>query len=104
MTKKTSNDFIKVSSFGVANVRVVKTKAGKELIFFTLILNGIKIYNCRVATTKSNKDFISLPQVKSNKNDEYFNVVNFKLSDADTEKILSEVEKQLNSEDELPFN
>ena len=39
MKKKTSNDFIKVTSFTVANVRIVKTKAGKELIFFTLTIN-----------------------------------------------------------------
>lgn len=101
MKKKTS-EFIHVLGFSVANVRVVKTKAGKELIFFTLTINEITIYNCRVATTKDNKDFIALPQTQG-KNNEYYNNVWFKLSDEDAEKILAEVEKQLNSEDELPF-
>lgn len=102
MKKKTSNDFIKVTSFTVANVRIVKTKAGKELIFFTLTINEITIYNCRVATTKDNKDFIALPQTQG-KNNEYYNNVWFKLSDEDATNILAEVERQLNSEDELPF-
>ena len=55
-----------------------------------------------VSTPETNNTEQAAPQTQG-KNNEYYNNVWFKLSDEDAEKILAEVEKQLNSEDELPF-
>ena len=51
---------LEITSSAVQNVRVVEGKNG-DIVFFTLMLNGIMIYNCRVATGK-NGDFVSYPQ------------------------------------------
>ena len=76
---------IKVASFDVANVRVIGGKNG-DVVFFTLTLNEVTIYNCRVSTGR-NGDFISWPQVKGT-NDKYYNQVYARLSNEDQEKIL----------------
>lgn len=84
--------FITVSSYGVENVRVVEGKNG-DIVFFTLDINGVKIYNCRAATGK-NGDFISFPQYKGT-NGNYYNNVYAPLSDEDTAKILEDVQKAI---------
>ena len=58
-------------------------------------INGISIYGCRVVETKDG-DFIGLPQRKGN-DGKWYSIVWAKFSEADTEDILAEVEKQLNS-------
>lgn len=92
--KKESSErtFITVSSYGVENVRVVEGKNG-DIVFFTLDVNGVKIYNCRAATGK-NGDFISFPQYKGT-NGNYYNNVYAPLSDEDTAKILADVQKAI---------
>ena len=70
-------------------MRVVEGKNG-DIVFFTLILNDVSIYNCRVATGK-NGDFISFPQYKGS-NENYYNNVYESLSDEDAGKILADIQ------------
>lgn len=86
--------FIEVTSFAADNVRVIDTKNG-DMVLFTLALNGVTVYNCRVATGK-NGDFISFPQYKGT-NGNYYNNVYAPLSDEDTKKILDEVQKAIDN-------
>ena len=83
-----------MASFAVDNVRVIDTKNG-DMVLFTLALNGVTVYNCRVATGK-NGDFISFPQYKGT-NGNYYNNVYAPLSDDDTKKILDEVQKAIDN-------
>ncbi len=85
--------FCEVRTKEVKNVRVVDGKNG-DLVFFTLVINGVTIYNCRVATGK-NGDFISFPQYKGN-NGEYYNNVYVSLSDEDSKAILEDVQNAIN--------
>lgn len=82
--------FATISSFSVDNVRVVEGKNG-DIVFFTLTVNDVTIYNCRAATTKSGEDFISFPQYKGG-NGNYYNNVYVSISDEDNKKILGEVQ------------
>lgn len=86
--------FCEVRTKAVENVRVVDCKNG-DLVFFTLTINGVKIYNCRVATGK-NGDFISFPQYKGS-NGEYYNNVYVSLSDEDSKAILEDVQNAINA-------
>ena len=86
--------FCEVRTKEVKNVRVVDGKNG-DLVFFTLVINGVTIYNCRVATGK-NGDFISFPQYKGN-NGEYYNNVYVSLSDEDSKAILEDVQNAINA-------
>ena len=92
--KSEEREFIKVDSHEVLDVRVIDTKNG-DMVLFTLVLNGIKIYRCRVATGK-NGDFISMPQTKGS-NGQYYNVVYAPLSDEDTKTILEEIQTAINN-------
>lgn len=92
--KNDEREFIKLESHEVLDVRVIDTKNG-DMVLFTLVLNGIKIYSCRVATGK-NGDFISMPQTKGG-NGQYYNVVYAPLSDDDTKTILEEVQTAINN-------
>ena len=87
--------FCEVREHEVKNVRVVEGKNG-DLVFFTLVINGVTIYNCRVATGK-NGDFISFPQYKGS-NGTYYNNVYVAISDEDSYKILDEIQKQIDNE------
>lgn len=93
--QKTERAFIEVRDHEVKNVRVVEGKNG-DIVFFTLVINGVTVYNCRVATGK-NGDFISFPQYKGS-NGNYYNNVYVALSDEDANKILSEIQSQLDGE------
>lgn len=92
--KSEEREFIKVDSHEVLDVRVIDTKNG-DMVLFTLVLNGVKIYSCRVATGK-NGDFISMPQTKGG-NGQYYNVVYAPLSDEDNKTILDEVQTAINN-------
>ena len=94
--KKDANEreFLKLDSHEVLDVRVIDTKNG-DMVLFTLVINGVKIYSCRVATGK-NGDFISMPQTKGG-NGQYYNVVYAPLSDDDTKTILTEVQEAINN-------
>ena len=86
-------EFTKVSSFDVSHVRVVEAKKG-DLVFFSLIINGVTINSCIVATGKKG-DFISFPQTPG-KNGDYYNIVYIPLSDEDVAKILDRVQEEVN--------
>lgn len=87
-------EYIKLDSHEVLDVRVIDTQKG-DMVLFTLVLNGVKVYSCRVATGK-NGDFISMPQTKGS-NGQYYNVVYAPLSDEDTKTILDEVQTAINN-------
>lgn len=87
--------FCEIREHSVQNVRVVDGKNG-DLVFFTLVINGITIYNCRVATGK-NGDFISFPQYKGS-NGTYYNNVYVAISDEDSAKILEEIQKAIDEQ------
>lgn len=104
-TKKQEKEreYIELRTCEVKNVRVVDGKNG-DLVFLTLVLNGVTVYNCRVASGK-NGDFISFPQYKGS-DGKYYNNVYASLSEEDSTKILEEVQRQIDGEEpsELPFN
>ena len=85
--------YCEIRDFAVDNVRVVDGRNG-DLVFFTLMINGVTIYNCRVATGK-NGDFISFPQYKGT-NGTYYNNVYVAIGDEDSAKILSAVQDAIN--------
>ena len=86
---------IEVREVEVKNVRVVEGKNG-DLVFFTLMINGVTIYNCRVATGK-NGDFISFPQYKGS-DGKYYNNVYVVLSDGVTADILDKIQRYIDGE------
>lgn len=86
-------EFMTVHDFTVDNARV---SGKKDIVWFTLTLNGVKIYNCRVVEYDTGDDFIGFPQQKGS-NGEYYPVVTAYVSPEDTKKIMEEVEKKLNS-------
>lgn len=73
--------------------RVRQTQNGT--VFFTLKLNGVTIYDCRVVEGK-NGDFVAFPSDKGS-DGKYYLKVYAPLSEEDAKAIISEVEKQLNS-------
>lgn len=89
---KSERTFAEIREHEVSNVRVIDTKNG-DMVLFTLAVNGVTIYNCRVATGK-NGDFISFPQYKGS-NGSYYNNVYVAISDEDSKKILAEVQKAI---------
>lgn len=89
---KSDRSSIEIREHEVSNVRVIDTKNG-DMVLFTLAVNGVTIYNCRVATGK-NGDFISFPQYKGT-NGNYYNNVYVAISDEDSKKILAEVQKAI---------
>lgn len=93
-TTNNSNEkeFMKVNDFAVDNVRM---KGQMDTVYFTLTLNGVRIYNCRVVEYDKGDDFIGFPQQKGS-NGEYYPVVTAYVSPEDTKKILKKVEKQIN--------
>lgn len=87
-------EFINLSSFEVKNVRVVEGKKG-DIVFLTLILNGVTLYNCRVATGK-NGDFISFPQYKGTDGN-YYNSAYAALSEEDSKTILDKIQEVIDN-------
>lgn len=95
VTKKaeqTEREYIELRSAEVKNVRVVEAKKG-DLVFFTAVINGVTIYNCRVATGK-NGDFISFPQYKGS-DGKWYNNVYVSLTEEDSNKILELVQAEI---------
>ena len=91
--KGKEQEVLKLDSWNVEKVRVVTTKDGKDLVFLTLILNGVAINNCKIVTGK-NGDFVSFPQYRGS-NDQYYNVVYARLSDEDTKNICALVQEEI---------
>lgn len=95
--EKKERNYIEIREAAVNNVRVISGKNGGDLVFFTLTLNGVSINNCRVATTKDGKDFITFPQYKGS-NGQYYNTVYAAISDEDSEKILADIQSQIDNQ------
>lgn len=89
-TPQQERDYINLTSFEVKNVRVVEGKKG-DIVFLTLILNGVTLYNCRVATGKAG-DFISFPQYKGTDGN-YYNSAYAALSDEASKTILEKIQE-----------
>ena len=87
-------EHIKVDRCDLRNVRVLGTKNG-DVVFFTLMINGVFINNCKVVSGK-NGDFIALPQYKGS-DDKWYNHVYLSLSDEDTKTILDMVQDSINN-------
>lgn len=81
----------KVTSYEVSQVKMFDNGG----IMFTLTINDITIYGCKVATTKDGRDFISWPSRKG-ADGKYYSHVFVKLSDVDSANILKKVEEILN--------
>lgn len=81
---------LKLESYDVTRANMVG-----DTVFFDLVINGITVYGCKVCEGK-NGDFISLPSRKG-KDDKYYSIVYFRLSDEDQKIILDTVEKVLNN-------
>lgn len=90
-TATANREYAKVESFTVSGVKEWR----ENDITFTLTVNGVTIYNCRVACY-GDTDFISFPSRKGS-NDKYYNIAYVRLSKEDEEAILAEVERQLNA-------
>ena len=75
----------------VSNVRVTSD----DKVYFTLIVNGVFINNCRVATG-SKGDFVSFPSYKG-KNGNYYNYAYVSLDDATTAKIMEIIQAAIDA-------
>lgn len=87
---------IEVQSWGVDRVRCIETKNG-DMVVFTLRINGVSISNCRVATTKDGKDFVSYPQYKG-KDDKYYSYIFAPLPEDVESAIMQEIQTRLDEE------
>ena len=73
------------------------SKDGKTCISFDMIVNGVKINGCfyREGTSeKGDYEMISLPSTKG-KDDKYYPIVSFKISDELKKDIEDQIEKKL---------
>lgn len=87
-------EYVQIDRVDVRSARVVETKNG-DIVFFTLLLNGVFINNCRVISGK-NGDFIGWPQYKGS-DDKWYNVVYVPISDEDTKNILDLVQDAIDA-------
>ena len=93
--KKPATTKKEVSNLKLESYDVTRANMVGETGFFDLVINGITVYGCKVCEGK-NGDFISLPSRKG-KDDKYYSIVYFRLSDEDQKIILDTVEKVLNN-------
>lgn len=94
-TKKSNiNDYITVTQADVDKVRVLEFEEHSQ-VFFTLIINGVHINDCRVVESGKG-DFIGMPSRKG-KDGKYYNYAYAKLSPEDSKAILEKVEMEVNS-------
>lgn len=92
--KSNINDYTIVTQADVDKVRVLEF-AGRPQVFFTLIINGVRINDCRVVESEKG-DFIGMPSRKG-KDGKYYNYAYAKLSPEDSKAILEKVEMEVNS-------
>ena len=86
MKKKEANEVM-------INAEVTRANQVNDVVFFDMVVNGVTIYGCKVVEG-SKGDFISFPSHKG-KDGKYYNHAYIKLSDADTSKIIAQVEEKL---------
>ena len=93
--KKQNTQTEEVNEIDVLSFEVSRVNQYKDTVFFDLTINGIKTYGCTVVEGKKG-DFISFPS-KKGQDGKWYSIVYARLSSSDQEKILAEVEKQLNA-------
>ena len=86
MKKKETNEV-------VINAEVTRANQVNDTVFFDMVVNGVTIYGCKVVEG-SKGDFISFPSHKG-KDGKYYNHAWVKLSDADSQNIIAQVEEKL---------
>lgn len=86
MKKKEANEV-------VINAEVTRANQVNDTVFFDMVVNGVTIYGCKVVEG-SKGDFISFPSHKG-KDGKYYNYAYVKLSEADSQKIIAQVEEKL---------
>ena len=94
-TKKQNQEAAPERQYGeMTSFKCERAYEGRDVVFFTGVINGVTIYNMRVCTSKDGKDFIGFPSVKG-KDGRYFNEAYFPLSPDDTAVIIECVEDWL---------
>ena len=88
--QEVKREYGKLESFDV-----LRAYEGRDVVFFTGVINGVTVYNMRVCTTKDGEDFIGFPSVKG-KDGRYFNEAYFSFSPEDTALVIEAVEAKLN--------
>lgn len=76
----------------VTRATYVGKRKSDRILFFDMIVNGVKIYGCRVIEGKKD-DFIAFPSKKNEKDNKYYNHVWIELSEDDTEEIIKQAKK-----------
>lgn len=82
-------DYFTPDSWAVERVR--ETRHGDA--YFTLVLNGVSINNCKIAHTADNREFVGLPQYKGSDGN-YYSIVYVRLSEETQREIIDEVMRQ----------
>ena len=72
---------------GIKDVKILRAVNNDWGVFFSMVLNGITINDCKLAQAKDGKIFISFPS-KKGKDGSYFNIVYAAISDEDTQEIV----------------
>ena len=80
-----AREFGKLESF-----EILRAYEGRDVVFFSAVINGVTIYNMRVCTTRQGDDFIAFPSSKG-KNGQYYNEAYFAFSPEDTERVIDAV-------------
>ena len=73
---------------------VLRAYEGRDVVFFSGVINGVTVYNMRICTNKDGEDFIAFPSSKG-KNGQYYNEAYFAFSPEDTEHVIEVVEEVL---------
>lgn len=95
-TKNAKKQEVKGTGAEVKDVQIDNVRVTSEdKVYFTLIVNGVFINNCRVATG-SKGDFVSFPARKG-KNGNYYNYAYVSLDDTTTAKIMEMIQKAIDA-------
>ena len=97
-TKTEANEktYFSIKGMKLANVR----KLSDKVIAFSMLGNGLGLYNLRVVKTEKG-EFVASPQEKG-KDGKYYSVYAVYLSEDDQQKIIKAVKGKLPKEDEAP--
>lgn len=93
-TEKKEKVFLNISGMTIGNVR----RLSKTVIAFSLLGNGLGLYNMRVVDGKNGK-FVAAPQEKG-KDGEYYNIYSAYISEEDQKRIIEAVLKKVPDEDD----
>ena len=95
-TKNAKKQEAKGTGAEVKDVQISKVRVtSDDKVYFTLIVNGVFINNCRVATG-SKGDFVSFPSYKG-KNGNYYNYAYVSLDDKVTTEIMEMIQAAIDA-------